>query len=99
MTTIHSTPTSVTANVEPAAESQPKSVNEYRPAICARFAMTTSWAAAGAGGTAGAGLATAIAGGRYASEAAATTVAPQTEWFGVGQDVQRRRGRCPGSAS
>src|SRR4051794_1796718 len=41
MTTIHATPTAVTAAVEPAAESQCRSVNEYSPAICARFAMTT----------------------------------------------------------
>ena len=41
MTTIHTTPTAVTAAVDAAADSQPNSVNEYSPAICARFAMTT----------------------------------------------------------
>ena len=40
MIAIHTTPTAVTATVLAAALSQPKSRNEYRPAICARFAMT-----------------------------------------------------------
>src|SRR5918997_1585152 len=42
MTMIHTTPTAVTAATEPAADSQPTSLNEYRPAIWARFAMTTT---------------------------------------------------------
>ena len=40
MTAIQITPTSVTANVDAAAASQPTSRNEYRPAIWARFAIT-----------------------------------------------------------
>src|SRR3954470_10325350 len=40
MIAIQTTPTSVTASVESAALCQPTSRNEYRPAICARLAMT-----------------------------------------------------------
>ena len=40
ITAIQITPTNVTANVDAAAESQPTSRNEYRPAIWARFAIT-----------------------------------------------------------
>jgi hypothetical protein len=40
MTAIQITPTSVTAAVESAALCQPTSRNEYRPAICARLAIT-----------------------------------------------------------
>src|SRR4051794_31230622 len=40
MIAIQTTPTSVTANVESAALCQPTSRNEYRPAICARLAIT-----------------------------------------------------------
>ncbi len=41
MTMIQTTPTAVTAATDAAADSQPKSLKEYRPAIWARFAMTT----------------------------------------------------------
>ena len=40
MIAIQTTPTAVTAKVESAALCQPTSRNEYRPAICARFAIT-----------------------------------------------------------
>src|SRR6476646_7893324 len=40
MTTIHTTPTAVTAAVESAALCHPTSRNEYSPAICARLAIT-----------------------------------------------------------
>lgn len=40
--TIHATPSAVTAATEPAADSQPASLKEYGPAICARFAITTT---------------------------------------------------------
>ena len=40
MIAIQTTPTAVTANVDAAADCQPTSRNEYRPAIWARLAIT-----------------------------------------------------------
>ena len=40
MIAIQTTPTAVTATVESAADCQPKSRKLYRPAICARLAIT-----------------------------------------------------------